>query len=100
MNPLLTRASTFLSYLLRHQPDAIGLSLDSEGWAVIDDLVRLSRASAHPLSRALIEAVVRTHNKPRFRLSNDGLRPNRARTLWVFVTFGETEAEFGGTAVL
>jgi putative RNA 2'-phosphotransferase len=28
----LVDASKFLSYVLRHEPQAIGLSLDSEGW--------------------------------------------------------------------
>jgi putative RNA 2'-phosphotransferase len=74
MNPALTHASKFLSYLLRHRPDAIGLSLDAQGWAAVDDLVRLSHASAQPLSSAIIVEVVRTNDKPRFRLSDDGSR--------------------------
>ena len=28
--------SKFLSYVLRHKPEAIGLSLDGEGWAVMN----------------------------------------------------------------
>lgn len=74
MKPSMTRASKFLSYVLRHRPDAIGLALDSEGWAAIDDLVRLSHASAQPLSRAMIAEVVRTNDKQRFRISDDGSR--------------------------
>lgn len=31
--------SKFLSFVLRHQPDTIGLSLDAQGWAVIDELI-------------------------------------------------------------
>ncbi|HHM6590158.1 TPA: RNA 2'-phosphotransferase [Pseudomonas aeruginosa] len=31
--------SKFLSYVLRHQPEAIGLTLDGEGWADIDALI-------------------------------------------------------------
>ncbi len=30
-----TKISKFLSYVLRHQPESIGLTLDSEGWAEI-----------------------------------------------------------------
>ena len=74
MNPSLTRASKFLSYVLRHKPEAIGLSLDVQGWAAIDDLVRLSHASGQPLSRAMIAEVVRTNDKQRFRISDDGAR--------------------------
>lgn len=38
----LTRASKFLSLLLRHDPGAVGLALDASGWARIDDLERLT----------------------------------------------------------
>ncbi|MBF2974731.1 RNA--NAD 2'-phosphotransferase, partial [Pseudomonas aeruginosa] len=31
--------SKFLSYVLRHQPEAIGLTLGGEGWADIDALI-------------------------------------------------------------
>lgn len=38
----LTEASKFLSYVLRHEPQAIGLELDSQGWASVDELIRLA----------------------------------------------------------
>lgn len=66
-------ASKFLSLVLRHQPDVIGLSLDAEGWADIDDLIRLARGRK-PLTRALIEAAVENNNKQRFATSADGRR--------------------------
>ena len=37
--------SKFLSYVLRHRPESIGLHLDSEGWANIQEL--LTCASKH-----------------------------------------------------
>ena len=41
----LDRASRFLSLVLRHEPQKIGLQLDAQGWADIDDL--LQRLAAH-----------------------------------------------------
>jgi putative RNA 2'-phosphotransferase len=70
----LVSASKFMSLVLRHQPEAIGLSLDAEGWAPIDELVRLSSTSRSPLSTDLVHEVVRTSDKQRFRVSEDGLR--------------------------
>lgn len=67
-------ASKFLSLLLRHKPEAVGLHLDDEGWALISDVVRLTASSQTPLSRALIEALVRDCDKQRFRISDDGSR--------------------------
>jgi putative RNA 2'-phosphotransferase len=33
------QASKFLSFVLRHQPEAIALALDAEGWGSVDDLI-------------------------------------------------------------
>lgn len=67
-------ASKFLSLLLRHKPEVIGLHLDDEGWAEIDELVRLTAASRTPLARDLIEDIVASSDKQRFKISPDGLR--------------------------
>ena len=70
----LVTAGKFMSLVLRHQPEAIGLSLDARGWALIEDLVRLSQNSRSPLTREVILDVVRTNSKQRFSVSEDGLR--------------------------
>ncbi|MEL6977115.1 MAG: RNA 2'-phosphotransferase [Pseudomonadota bacterium] len=69
----LTRASKFLSLVLRHQPQTAGLNLDSEGWAEIDALLagaprRLS------LDRGRLDEIVATNNKKRFEISACGAR--------------------------
>lgn len=66
-------ASKFMSLVLRHRPETIGLRLDAEGWAGIEDLIALSQKH-HPLTRALIDEAVATNNKQRFAISEDGLR--------------------------
>lgn len=58
--------------MLRHEPQAIGLTLDSEGWANMDALVTAAVQHGHTLDRALIEQVVATSDKKRFALSPDG----------------------------
>ncbi|SFF19390.1 putative RNA 2'-phosphotransferase [Phytobacter palmae] len=65
--------SKFLSYVLRHQPQAIGLELDSEGWANIDALIAGAAGHGQSLDKQLIEAVVQGSDKKRFALSEDGL---------------------------
>jgi putative RNA 2'-phosphotransferase len=39
MEERLVRMSRFLSYVLRHHPEAEGLSMDGHGWVVIDDVL-------------------------------------------------------------
>ena len=67
------RVSRFLGYVLRHRPDAIGLSLDAEGWAEIDALLRLAQREL-PLTRAMIDDAVARNDKQRYAISDDGLR--------------------------
>jgi len=74
MNRRVVDTSKFLSFVLRHQPDAIGLALDSEGWADIAALVAAAQADGRRIDRALIDEVVATNDKKRFALSADGLR--------------------------
>ena len=67
----LVRVSKHLSKVLRHAPDSIGLSLDANGWADVDELLARS-----PLcrDRATLEKIVATNDKQRFLLSADGAR--------------------------
>ena len=74
MDPTLKRISKLLSLVLRHEPQRIGLTLDVNGWADVDDLI--ARASAHGTSfdRDLLARVVRENDKQRFAVSADGRR--------------------------
>jgi putative RNA 2'-phosphotransferase len=80
----LTKASKFLSLILRHKPDEIGLTLDAEGWAPISEIIDKSQ-SKMPLTKELIEQVVSTSDKQRFKLSDDGLmiRANQGHSIKV-----------------
>jgi putative RNA 2'-phosphotransferase len=69
-----TETSKFLSFVLRHDPQAIGLTLDSEGWADIAVLIAGAHQHGRKLDDALIRAVVDSNDKKRFALSDDGLR--------------------------
>jgi len=68
-----TEVSKFLSYVLRHKPEAIGLTLDSEGWANIDALIQGAASDGKLLDYELIESVVDGSDKKRFAMSSDGL---------------------------
>lgn len=74
MSDLHINTSKFLSYVLRHEPQSIGLSLDREGWTDIDALIAGAKTSGRVLDRELIRAVVAGNDKKRFALSDDGQR--------------------------
>jgi len=87
-----TDTSKFLSYVLRHEPEAIELSLDKEGWAVIDDLILRAGNKGYALDRDLIVDIVENSEKKRFTISEDGLRIRAAQghsTQQVNITYAE-----------
>lgn len=63
--------SRYLSYILRHEPEAIGLHLDTEGWADIDSLIACANRHGQPIDKAIVHAVVETNKKKRFAISDD-----------------------------
>lgn len=67
-----TEVSKFLSFILRHQPDSIGLTVDSEGWADIEELMAKAKSNGKHFSRAQLDEVVATNDKKRFSISDDG----------------------------
>lgn len=69
-----TQFSKFISYILRHNPDSIGLALDSQGWAVIGELVHKGNASGTTFSRTDLLKLVNGCDKKRFSVSDDGQR--------------------------
>ena len=80
--------SKFLSFVLRHKPDSIGLALDPQGWAGIDDLIEKSGAAGTRFSRDDLRHIVETSDKKRFSVSSDGLSIRAAQGHSVAVELG------------
>lgn len=64
--------SKFLSLVLRHQPEVIGIELDAQGWISVDELLRQINAHGHELDRETLDYVVETNNKKRFAFDDTG----------------------------
>jgi putative RNA 2'-phosphotransferase len=69
-NPL-EHSSKFLSLVLRHKPETIGLVLDTQGWANVDELLRKLTEHGHPISPDRLREIVATSDKKRFAFSQD-----------------------------
>ena len=67
------RTSKFLSLVLRHQPETIGIELSSSGWVEVDEL--LAAIARYPnnikLDRKSLEDVVGNNDKQRFEFNED-----------------------------
>jgi putative RNA 2'-phosphotransferase len=68
------RVSKRLSYVLRHEPASIGLTLDDAGWVDVDELLDALAEHGLSLTRADLEYVVATNDKRRFAFDETGTR--------------------------
>ncbi len=80
--------SKFLSYILRHKPEAAGVTLDPAGWVEIDALIASAERAGRELSREDLERITRENDKIRFTISPDGLRIRAAQGHSVEVDLG------------
>ena len=65
------KLSKFLSLVLRHQPELIGIELDEQGWANVAELRRKAAVYGKPFSMEVLEFVVDTNSKKRFAFTYD-----------------------------
>jgi len=82
----LDKVSKFLSMILRHKPEAIGITLDEHGWANVEELIEGMQKN-RPFDRELLEEIVRTDEKQRYSFNEDGtlIRANQGHSIPVDV---------------
>ena len=66
--------SKFLSLILRHKPEIVGLVLDKNGYVFVSDLVSAVCKVGKPLNREMLEHIVETNDKKRFAFNEDGTK--------------------------
>ena len=84
--------SKFISLILRHQPDAIGITLDEHGWADVQELIDgVNRAEGHFLDMNALEEIVRRDEKQRYSFNQDHtlIRANQGHSIPVDVELEE-----------
>lgn len=63
--------SKYVSYILRHNPDEIGVILDEQGWTSVVEFIEKSQ-SKYKFDLEDLKQVVKNNNKKRFEFSEDG----------------------------
>ena len=80
--------SRFISLILRHKPQVIGITLDEHGWADVKELVDgVNRSEGHYLDQEILEEIVRTDEKQRYSFNEDHtlIRANQGHSIPVDV---------------
>lgn len=84
----LTKTSKFLSLILRHKPEEIGITLDKHGWAVVTELL-----DGMKITMETLEHIVATDEKKRYSFNEDKtlIRANQGHSIPVDVELKECE---------
>jgi putative RNA 2'-phosphotransferase len=87
------KTSKFLSLVLRHKPEEIGLNLDSQGWVLVSLLLQACNSHGFPLSYEELQEVVKTNDKQRFSFSEDRqlIRANQGHSIKVGLGYEAVE---------
>ena len=82
----LTKLSVYLSRILRHQPELIGIQLDEHSWAEVDKLIE-GIARDREFNMDILEEIVRTDDKQRYSFNEDKtlVRANQGHSIPVDV---------------
>lgn len=85
------KLSVFLSLVLRHHPDAAGISLDPHGWADVDELLNGVKQTGRKINREILGEIVRTDEKGRYSFDETGrkIRANQGHSVSVDVELEE-----------
>ena len=86
----LKNISKYLSLILRHKPEVIGISLDEHGWANVEELIA-GIAKDHDFNMELLEEIVRSDEKQRYSFNEDKtlIRANQGHSVPVDVELVE-----------
>lgn len=91
----LERLSKFISMILRHKPEVIGITLDEHGWADVDELIKGINETGEEIefSKDTLETIVKTDKKQRYSFSQDKtlIRANQGHSIPVDVELEKKE---------
>ncbi len=88
----LTKTSKYISLILRHKPETIGITLDKNGWANVKDLIN-GVNKTHKLDMEILEEIVATDDKQRYSFNEDKtmIRANQGHSIDVDVELEEAQ---------
>lgn len=88
----LTKLSIYLSKILRHKPELIGIQLDEHGWAKVDELIQ-GIAKDRVFNMDILTEIVRSDDKQRYSFNEDKtlIRANQGHSIPVDVELKQVD---------
>ena len=86
------KTSKFISLILRHKPETIGITLDEHGWADVSELIS-GVSKTRPLDMEDLERIVAEDEKQRYSFNEDKtlIRANQGHSIPVDVELEQVE---------
>lgn len=93
MEKKLKQISKFMSLVLRHKPETIGLELDENGWANVQEMIDKMNATGAEVDIELLYIIVATNDKKRFAFNEDKsmIRANQGHSIEVELNLREVQ---------
>lgn len=99
----ITKISKFLSLVLRHQPETIGIQLDQNGWTNVNELIEKANNYEIKFDIETLNHIVTTNSKKRFAFNDtlDKIRASQGHSVEIELGYSNQkppEVLFHGTA--
>ena len=87
----LNNVSKYISLILRHKPEVIGIVLDEHGWANVSELIEGIKKNNPEFDMIALEEIVSTDSKQRYSFNEDKtlIRANQGHSIPVDVELEE-----------
>lgn len=87
------KLSVFISLILRHKPEIIGIKLDDYGYADVNELIEKINNTGRNINIEILEQIVKEDNKQRYSFNEDRskIRANQGHSINVNVELRELE---------
>lgn len=81
------KLSRFLSLILRHKPEEIGLTLDNQGYLSVDELIEGINNTGRVIDKRILDEILSSDNKQRYSYDSTGtkIRANQGHSIEVDV---------------
>lgn len=85
--------SKFISLILRHKPEVIGIKLDAQGYVDVKELIEKINNTGKNINIEILEQIVKEDNKQRYSFDEDRnkIRANQGHSINVDVELKELE---------
>lgn len=89
----LQSVSRYMSLILRHKPEVIGITIDEHGWANVEELIQGIEKNNPGFNMEALEEIVKTDSKQRYSFNDDKtlIRANQGYSIQVDVELTEKE---------